>query len=87
MATTSKEGSRRVNYPILTQGGSDNNSNVFVRPTILSGSNTPLWVWRTPNWRGLASKSFFLEILYMYMVREWCWNVYFGHYQYDNFKI
>ena len=23
-ATTSKEGSRRVNYPILTQGGSDN---------------------------------------------------------------
>ena len=23
MATTSKEGSRRVNYPILTQGGSD----------------------------------------------------------------
>ena len=22
-ATTSKEGSRRVNYPILTQGGSD----------------------------------------------------------------
>ncbi len=24
MATTSKEGSRRVNYPILTQGGSDN---------------------------------------------------------------
>ena len=26
MATTSKEGSRRVNYPILTQGGSDNKS-------------------------------------------------------------
>ena len=25
-ATTSKEGSRRVNYPILTQGGSDNKS-------------------------------------------------------------
>ena len=24
MATTSKEGSRRANYPILTQGGSDN---------------------------------------------------------------
>jgi hypothetical protein len=24
MATTSKEGSRRVNYPILIQGGSDN---------------------------------------------------------------
>ncbi|KAJ6739071.1 hypothetical protein OIU74_003935 [Salix koriyanagi] len=24
MATTSKEGSRRVNYPILTWGGSDN---------------------------------------------------------------
>ena len=24
MATTSKEGSRRVNYPILMQGGSDN---------------------------------------------------------------
>ena len=24
IATTSKEGSRRVNYPILTQGGSDN---------------------------------------------------------------
>ena len=23
MATTSKEGSRRVNYPILIQGGSD----------------------------------------------------------------
>ena len=23
-ATTSKEGSRRANYPILTQGGSDN---------------------------------------------------------------
>ncbi len=23
MATTSKEGSRRANYPILTQGGSD----------------------------------------------------------------
>ena len=26
MATTSKEGSRRANYPILTQGGSDNKS-------------------------------------------------------------
>ena len=26
MATTSKEGSRRVNYPILTQGGRDNKS-------------------------------------------------------------
>ena len=26
MATTSKEGSRRVNYPILTRGGSDNKS-------------------------------------------------------------
>ena len=26
MATTSKEGSRRVNYPILTQGGSHNKS-------------------------------------------------------------
>ena len=26
MATTSKEGRRRVNYPILTQGGSDNKS-------------------------------------------------------------
>ena len=26
MATTSKEGSRRVNYQILTQGGSDNKS-------------------------------------------------------------
>ena len=25
MATTSKEGSRRANYPILTKGGSDNN--------------------------------------------------------------
>ena len=25
MATTSKEGSRRANYPILTQGGSDKN--------------------------------------------------------------
>ena len=24
MVTTSKEGSRRANYPILTQGGSDN---------------------------------------------------------------
>ena len=24
MATTSKEGSRRANYPILTRGGSDN---------------------------------------------------------------
>ena len=24
MATTSKEGSRRANYPILIQGGSDN---------------------------------------------------------------
>ena len=24
IATTSKEGSRRANYPILTQGGSDN---------------------------------------------------------------
>ena len=24
MATTSKEGSRHVNYPILIQGGSDN---------------------------------------------------------------
>ena len=24
MATTSKEGSRRANYPMLTQGGSDN---------------------------------------------------------------
>ena len=28
-ATTSKEGSRSVNYPILTQGGSDKKSQYF----------------------------------------------------------
>lgn len=37
MATTSKEGSRRVNYPILTQGGSDKKYRLWSNPEIGMG--------------------------------------------------
>ncbi len=40
MATTSKEGSRRANYPILTQGGSDKKYQCEAQRVIAIGMST-----------------------------------------------
>ena len=50
MATTSKEGSRRANYPILTQGGSDKKYQCRTL-SLAIGMNLALKPFTSINWR------------------------------------
>ena len=66
MATTSKEGSRRVNYPIQTQGGSDKKSQcaavipapiAYINVVAVKKLVVEVWVIAVVRLRSLDSKS------------------------------